>query len=163
MRNVSGGTLLLAMRFTSVAAGNATPIVFGINTGAGGRITIQRQTQLLLAAGRRLDGDSLANASSGAILDTNAAVYVARLNYAGTEAIARRNGTTVATNASFQTAGNSSDTDSARVTIGATNASTEPVAMILCEVLAYSRALSTAELLRAERYLAGRGRGITTA
>ena len=85
------------------------------------------------------------------------------LDYGNSDAFLYENGTLLNSNTSFQTDGNTSDTDSDFVHIGATGGGLGSfLDGFIGEIILYQRALSATERQRVERHL-GRKWGITVA
>jgi hypothetical protein len=114
----------------------------------------------LVVGGRRTDADSFAVAGEGPVLTDM--VLVGVLDYANSDAFLFRNGSQTASNTSFQTNGNTSDTNSDAVGVGSQADGSQPLAGFIAELIVYQRALSTAERQRVERSL-GRKWGIAVA
>jgi hypothetical protein len=112
--------------------------------------------------GRRLDADTLQTVATSALNTTTNYILRETLDYANSDLFAHVNGVQGATNASFQTAGNSEDSDSSYVMLGnqfnndAFTATVSGFAGTLCEWIAYKRALAAAESARVERYLSNK-------
>jgi len=114
----------------------------------------------LAVIGRRLDANGIAGvASLTSPLAAGSYIVTAVLDYATATALLYRNGTLLATNASFQTAGNTSDTDSTGFQVMGLGAYFYGQ---MGEIAAYTRRPSDAERLRLERYLGARW-GVTVA
>lgn len=161
LRNVPGATIIVAASLTSPLNQNLVHISTGA-VAAQVRASLIRNsgTNGLGAAGRRLDADSFAGAGYGA--GDGSDVYTAMLDYSNSDAFVFAGGLQQASNTSFQTSGNTSDTDSLGVSVFATTLGNNPCTGTLGEVLIYARALTAAERQRVERYL-GRKWGITVA
>jgi hypothetical protein len=109
--------------------------------------------------GRRLDADVLANVSSAGVIATGQTViHSGLLNYSSATASMRINGAVDGSSSTFQTAGNTSDTDSAFASVGALFNSFGNVQfcnVAIGEVLVYSGStLASQEVEAIERYLA---------
>jgi hypothetical protein len=158
LRNVGGGTAIVV---GSIAlSGNQNLVHFSNGTNsAQARFLIGRIGDVV-AAGRRLDADSFAQAGYAGVSGSN--VYAGILNYANSDAFLFANGTQQASNTSFQADGNTSDTDSLGVSLLGTPAGANLVTGTLAEVLLWPRVLTTNERQRVERYL-GNKWGITVA
>jgi hypothetical protein len=112
--------------------------------------------------GRRLDADTFLTATTSALATTQPYILRQTLDYANTDLFAHIDGTQSASNLSFQTAGNSPDSDSSYVMIGSqfTNDAFTSLAPYLdgtlCEWIAYKRALTASESASVERYLSNK-------
>lgn len=111
----------------------------------------------LMAVGRRLDADSaqVVSATPGFISNTPQ-VSTGLFNYATSDLYIRTNGAVVASNTSFQTDGNTSDTDSLAVAVGALSAGGANSSLdgLLSVVMLFTpqSAFTSSELLARERY-----------
>lgn len=113
--------------------------------------------------GRRLDSDTFNAVTLTGSADTNSNVLTGVLDYANSDAVLYENGSLLGSNTSFQTDGNTADTDSDYVHIGANIQGTAAFLYgFIGEVILYQRALSDAERQGVERYL-GHKWGITVA
>jgi len=139
-------------------------IAASVGTGTGARASIGTAFTApnnFTVGNRRLDADSSQAATAGSN-NTNANVFGGVLDYANAAAYLHLNGATVATNTSFQTAGNTSDTNSQAVKIGSDAGDVFNWRGWIGEIIIYQRALTAAERQRVERHL-GRKWGITVA
>lgn len=116
--------------------------------------------------GRRLDADALQSVSSSASISTSVrVVHSGILTYSSALAENRINGAIDGSSSSFQTSGNTSDTDSVGVRIaGIAGSSAFAPNISLCELLVYtpSTPLTAQQVSTIERYL-GRKWGVTVA
>jgi len=104
--------------------------------------------------GRRLNSDSFDSVALNGSVDTNSNVLTGVLDYANSDAFLYENGSLLGSNTSFQTDGNTFDTDSDAVAIGASPAGTSAFLNgFIGEIILYQRALSATERQRVERYL----------
>ncbi|WP_218965259.1 LamG domain-containing protein, partial [Nostoc linckia] len=105
--------------------------------------------------GRRLDGDSYAGIRGGTLATNTPLVHVGSMDYAATAARQWVNGTAQGENLTFQTSGNSSDTDATAVHIGS-NGSSDFLTGAIGELVVTKRPLTTGERQKLEGYLAHR-------
>jgi hypothetical protein len=159
LRDVPGATIVYVGSLAINDQQNLIQFSNGTNI-AQARALMGRITNFVVA-GRRLDADSFASAGQLAGGVTSG-VYTGVLDYANSDAFLFGNGTQLASNTSFQTAGNTSNTDSLGVSLFATPVGANLVTGTLGEVLIWPRALTAAERQRVERYL-GKKWGITVA
>ena len=166
-RNIAGLTMFAVHRTDSTPV-NANRHIFAFSTN-GNSAAFRAGVQILATSrfwqvgGRRLDADSFANANStSAAAQGTSFVSSGLFNYTGTTCTIWANGSQVATNASFQTSGNASDTASLAGTILANGAGANNYTGDFCELVIYQRALSTLERTVIERWLGAKW-GITVA
>ena len=161
LRNVPGATIIVAGSLSGSDAQNLVHVSSGTNA-AQARALMGRNNAVggFCAAGRRLDANSFAGAGYSA--GTGSDVYTSLLDYANSDAFVFAGGTQQASNTSFQTDGNTSDTASLGASLFGTPLGANLGTATLGEVLIYARALSATERQRVERYL-GRKWGITVA
>jgi hypothetical protein len=168
-RNVPGVTVFAVLRVDNTT----TRAIWTAGIGAGvnqfrGRVNFTSGTNFS-AGGRRLDADTFVTASSSIVTVTGNNHILRQTNdYANSDVFLHVNGTLRGSSTSFQTDGNSEDTDSSHLMLGGSFNSDAFTATgglhdgIMCEWIAYSRALTAAESARVERYLSGKY-GITVA
>lgn len=156
IRNAPGVTLVAVLSYTNNTVGRcavsiSTPTLgqnratIGVNVGGfAGYMT----------GGRRLDGDSFAAAGSATFSAATTLIQVGVLDYANSDAFSYINGSLNASNTSFQTNGNSSDTDSGALYIGQSGTLTNQMIGLIGEVIVTSGALSTQDRQLLEGYLA---------
>ena len=153
-RNVSGLTMIAVARsnlnntfrpiwHASTGTGTATRATFGVAFASPNNFFV---------GNRRLDADS-SQSVTASFSNTNANVLSGTLDYANAAATLHQNGSSIATNSSFQTAGNTSDTDSQGTRVGSDAGDTFNWRGWIAEILVYQRVLTTAERQRVERYL----------
>jgi hypothetical protein len=121
LRNVNGATLVAVAQFTTPLAGGALngPLLF---VGSG---VVEALRRLMLntnpspgtagtysLGGRRLDADAFANVSSPTEITANPVIWTGNADYANARVNTWLNGVADIVNATFQTSGNTSDTDS---------------------------------------------------
>lgn len=160
-RNVGGITMFAVMKKDTTANGL---LWFASRNGnnAQFRAGFQVSSGTWQVGGRRLDADSFDGNSYEATGRLGPAVASNVYDYANAKAFGYYNGALLATDDPFQTAGNTSDTDSDYVGIGSLASAVNIFAGYIAECIVYRRALSEAERKRVEAYL-GRKWGITVA
>lgn len=159
LRNVPGATIIAAYKwitnpttFCPVFLASTQPSATTTRSVLGGGLSSRK----LLSGGRRLDGDvSFAGAISAADNLTTYFVHSGVLNYANSDAFQYVNGALDGTNTSFQTDGNTENTDSNAITIGS-NSVSNFCNIDIAEILVFPTALSTVNRQRVERYLSGK-------
>lgn len=155
LNNVSGGTLLGVWRGT---AGNASAIVlfFSRNSSnAQARAQIQTTnpsgTTHYAAGGRRLDADGFQNITSSAAYSNNRAlIHTGVFDYANSDLFLFLDGAQEASNTNFQTAGNTSATNSNLVEVGASTANSFYTTGEIGLTAAFPSALTAAQRKRVE-------------
>jgi hypothetical protein len=164
-RNVSGGTAFVVGKIDAASGSQVFLAVSRNGSNAQARLVIDTDPAALSwrAGGRRLDADGFGAATVSGSWDTNVNVLTGLLDYGNSDAFLYENGTLLNSNTSFQANGNTSDTDSDAVHIGASGGGTSSfLDGFIAEIILYQRALSATERQRVERYL-GRKWGITVA
>jgi len=166
-RNVGGLTMIVVGTETNTLGGSTyTMMSFSVSASAGARAAIVRVSSTasfqFAAGGRRLDADSFALAGSAANQSAAATVLVGTFDYANSDAFLHKDGTLAGSNLTFQTNGNTADTDSQGVGLFASPTGTNLMSGSIAEVIVYQRSLTAAERQRIERALA-RKWGITVA
>jgi hypothetical protein len=156
LRNVAGATVFVVVKYSDIVGANRTSFFLSNGTATtSARIQIRTTTtpkyQVL---GRRLDADSSQNvASSQATSTTNFVVQSAFFNYQNTLLQQYINGAKDGEKTDFQTAGNTSDTDSQNSSIGSDGTPGNFLNGDIAEIIVYNRALNTSELAQVHRYL----------
>jgi hypothetical protein len=152
LRNVAGATVFLVVKYP---ANSTAMFPFAIRTNATTpRIQmLQSSANKFQTAGRRLDADTTITLTSTQSVTTNAVIQTAFADYQNTILRQFINGTIDGENLSFQTSGNTSDTDSNAISIGATAVPSFPLNGDIAEIIVYNRALNTSELSQVHRYL----------
>jgi len=165
LRNVSGATIIAAVKWDALSTVSLgyTAVLFSSGTGAtaarAALTSVAPVVNSLSVGGRRLDADSFARANGTGT--TNPRIASAVCDYANSDAFIYADGSLAGSNTSFQTTGNTSDTDSLAVSVGGGNGPNLLDGWI-GEVLVWPRVLTNAQRLQVERYL-GRKWGITVA
>lgn len=103
-------------------ATDSTIATFGTNAGTTRAqlvLNFNSTSRQAAVGGRRLDSDSFASSSLAlAFTDLENAVWGAELHWSSSDAHLRKNGARIASNTSFQTDGNTSNTDSGIIRVG---------------------------------------------
>lgn len=160
-RNVPGLSMFVVQKAETLSADMFLFYASRTTAASKSLVAYQHATSSFITGGRRLEADAFA--SVGFTANTNASVLAGVLDYANSDAFIYESGTLRNSTTSFQTDGNSSDSDSLAARIGANSAS--PLSYLngwIAEIVVYQRALATGERQRVERYL-GRKWGITVA
>jgi hypothetical protein len=159
LRNVSGVTVIAAYKW--ITSPTAYKSVFGVSTGdalrtrtvIGGGLASQKLTP----GGRRLDADGFQSITSTNNAPTTYFVHSVILDYANSDAFQYANNVIDGQSTSFQTSGNTSNTDSLVINIGSDLNSAAYCANIdIAEILVFPTALSDAERQNVELYLGGK-------
>jgi hypothetical protein len=148
-KNVSGLTMIVVAKYASATQQR----IVGIATNTAGitRALLGVSTTQWQVGGRRLDADSVVVVGGGAS-SNNYVIHSGVIRYSvATAGVFINSASQVDT--AFLTAGNSSNTDSASVSIGDGVSPSQPLNGDIAEVIIYQRALSTAERASVERYL----------
>jgi hypothetical protein len=156
LRNISGATVFKVCHLP--ADQNATLLLFTTPNSGLARVLQRRQSATGWSLlGRRLDADTSVNVTGGAHVSAPI-IFRNFADFQNTTVRLAVNAAEVASSTSFQTAGNTSDTASARVSFGGSTSDgitvTTPLNGAISEVIIYRRALTTAEIARVEGYLA---------
>lgn len=153
LRNVAGATVFAVVKYS--ASGVLMRSIFiSNNIGTGqSRLTIGiLPDNKIQIGGRRLDANSFESADSANAISNIFLMHSGILDYANAKAFQYRNGTLDGTDDPFQTAGNTSDTNSVYITIGA-NDTNQLLNGSIAEIIVYNRALNTSELAQVHKYL----------
>jgi hypothetical protein len=165
LRNVSGGTMVLARLVTSLATDqNAMAISSGTVADQNRAVLDATTAGLWRVGGRRVDGTSFETVTAAGAAVNNMVVQCGRLNYASALAANFINGSLVGSESAFQTAGNTSDTASLRMRVFS-NANTVASGFTsgpVTDLCLYNRALTNAQIFSLSRYFAGRTGGAVT-
>jgi hypothetical protein len=152
-KNVAGATIFIAVKYSATAV-NASSFFASNGTSATiARIQIRTTTTpRYQVTARRLDADSSQNVGSNqATSTTNFVIHSAFFNYQNTLMQQYINGTLDGEKTDFQTAGNTSNTDSLAIFLGRVSATY--LTGDIAEIIVYNRALNTSELAQVHRYL----------
>lgn len=161
LRNVGGGSVFVVRKCNSYAT---TTLNFSITTSSSGAIRLysaQLSTSKVRTSAKRLDADATANLDSTTSTFSDFDILGHVVDYANSNAYFYLNGLLDASSTTFLTDGNTSDTNSAVVTVGAfTNSSY--LNGDIAEVIVYNKALTATEISNVNRYLGWKW-GITIA
>jgi hypothetical protein len=155
LRNLAGSTTFFFGRY-AVTPTTTMPVI-QIQSGTGGSRLLfggGLVASKFTAHGRRLDADSLtaAGVSAQNIVPNALVIQCVRIDYSAASSAQYINGVIDGSNATFQTAGNTSNTASLGVSIGAGGAA--PFNGLFGEIVVIPTALSTQDRQRMEGYLA---------
>jgi hypothetical protein len=161
LRNVAGATVFCVWKYNVVPiSGNfVAPFVVSNGTVLGtGRLSMGTNlgTTKIFAGGRRLDADALQRVDSIIDVNTTPFVQTAVLDYANSDIFQFINGSLQGSSTSFQTNGNTSDTDSINIHIGSHSGASNFANIDIAEIIVFSIALSTEQRQSIERYLANK-------
>jgi hypothetical protein len=160
-RNVGGVSVFFVAVEDNILSGQTLfQITIGGSTSTARFSFIPSGATLRMAA-RRLDLDAAAVITSST-RSTAPRVFSCIADYANASGFLYGEGSVAASSTSFTSAGNTSNTDSGAVAVGAQGSGGEPFDGGFGELVIYRRALPTAERQRVERYL-GRKWNITVA
>ena len=157
--NNKAGLTAFAVSAT-VSATSAAAAVANLTTGtsdSAGRILLARGstgTGVVYGGGRRLDADANQTVTNNANFGTGYLISGVINDYANSDCFVWVDGTAVGSTATFQTAGNTSATNSQAFNIGATGANQTPFTGRTAEVVLVSIALGTVDRQKLEGYLA---------
>ena len=157
LRNVNGATLAAVVNYTNNSVSRA---VCSVSTATAGQtrasLLVNNTTATgYLTGGRRLDANSFQLSGSSTFSAATPVIQIGVLDYANSDAFSYINGNLDATNTSFQTDGNTSDTNSAALYIGGSaTGSTNPLLGSVAEIVIIQSALNTAQRQNLEGYLA---------
>jgi hypothetical protein len=166
LRNVPGATMIAT--FAHFAGEGSNRLAAFVSTGANAesaRLSLLRRNSNQTGGGvRRLDADTILEQSVAHTL-TQTAIFVNRAEYAaGTQSIYRNGAIAIGPTSLPGGAGNSSDTDSLAISLGANGVGNLPMGGTLRNSAIFNRALTDAEIRGVSRFLARRARaGITVA
>lgn len=161
LRNVGGATVFAVVKYPANGIQNETFFVAN-NAGNTRFLLYQRSVSNFFAVGgRRLDSDATQNALSTTTTDsTKFFIHTGELDFLNSDAYQYLNGTIDGTNTSFQTNGNSSDTDSTYIRISGSSGSL--LNGDIAEIIVYNRSLTNTEISYVHKYLSVKW-GITIA
>lgn len=155
VRNVTGGTLIAVHRPLAIATGQQV-FMFSSGTNAFANrlgLAAGATAAALEFGGRRLDSNSFQAVGNNSGTANTPYVHVGVVNYTNATATMYVNGIVAASSSSFQTGGNSDNTDSLAVSLFNNGGGTSVYPGAIAEVLVYPRALSAAEVSAISRYL----------
>jgi hypothetical protein len=155
LQDVAGATSYVVVRGTFSANFSTLCTITANNTASTSRAALFGHAGTMRAGGRRLDANSFQSVDSGAVVNNTAYQVGGLYDYANADLKVRVNGTSTTRSGGFQTAGNTSNTDS-RVMVGANDNGNEPYAGSICEVVVFSRVLTAAELDLLESYFSSK-------
>jgi hypothetical protein len=155
LQNIAGATSYVVVRGTYSSNFSTFCTITRDNSINLSRAALFGHAGTMRAGGRRLDADSFQSADSGAVVNNTAYQVGGLYDYANADLKIRVNGTSTTRSGGFQTAGNTSNTDS-RVVVGANDNGTETYAGSICEVVVFSRVLTAAELDLLESYFSSK-------
>lgn len=157
LNNVAGVTMFAVGAGSSATVSSSQQLFAVANSSGPSRATLNRDaTNTYTAGGRRLDANSFAG-TSGGTTSTNLFIQAGVLDYASAIATLYLNGSALSTLNPFQTAGNTSATDSAAIRVFSGPGT--PVNFfpgLLAEVLVWRRVLTAAERNQVISYLGRR-------
>jgi len=157
-RNVGGGTVFVVKKvnptgnqqfsFSAMRGGTNT---FGGRINLGSSVTDNKY----ILTGRRLDADSSQILYSTRSADNIFTILTGLFDYSNSNAYLYNDNVLLSSSTSFQTDGNSSDTNSVVIKIGATDSvSTFFLSGDIAEIIVFNRTLTTQELKNVHYYLA---------
>lgn len=152
-RNRAGLTIFVVHKSGSTSG---TRNIFSASSGAGAaasRITLRREGQTHRLVVRRLDGDSAATLDGSSLSTTNWILSTVVMDWSQGDGFLFLNGASDASNTSLTTSGNTSDTDSVALAVGAMSNSTGFHQGDIAEIRIYTRALNTVERMLVEHDL----------
>jgi hypothetical protein len=160
-RNVAGVTIFGAWKYITLPNSGDFRVSFTISNGiANGASRAAVGTNLgttkLFAAGRRLDANALQRVDSTANASTAPFIHSAVFDYANSDLYQYVNGSLDGSTTSFQSDGNTSDTDSVSVRVGSHTGTGNFTNIDMAEIIVFPRALSTTERQAVERYLSNK-------
>jgi hypothetical protein len=149
-RNVSGVTMIAVVKYATGGADQRLCLI-GTNSASNVRAGISSMSSQYRTSGRRLDSDSAQGSNAGTVTGSFA-IQAGIFRYSVATAGVGVN--SVVSDFAFQTAGNASDTDSARTAIGVDLQLTGNFLNgDIAEIIVYQRAISVEERNSVERYL----------
>jgi hypothetical protein len=156
-RNIGGLSYFAVASSTTVSGGNYRTI-FDLNTGSGlDRASFYVRESTIEVSGRRLDTNLYQAHTNGTPSINTAFILCALFNYsAAALSVGFNGGALTSRSGGFQTAGNTSNTDSTLITMGASDAlgSSTPFTGYVSEFIAIRSILSDANRQKLEGYLA---------
>lgn len=150
-RNVSGATLFIVKKNTNYS-NTANIFLASTTTATSSRILVQTATTPINSfGGRRLDADAFASVTDSPSATTNFQIFNGVIDYANSDIYMYVNNALRGSSTSFQTNGNSSDTNSASIgfSVGLATYFTGDIG----EVLLFNRKLDATEISNIYNYL----------
>lgn len=153
LNDVSGVTLFAAVKANTIMSGTTIRPAIYFSRGGGQQVRagIGVSGDKLTIGGRRLDGDSYKSITEGSYAPGEVMVISGYIDYANATAKLFKNGTEIGSDTSFQTAGNTSNTDSQSVAIG--RYPSYGFDGFVAEIAMYDSVLSDADRQAVETYL----------
>jgi hypothetical protein len=150
LNNTAGSTLSVTIKFTNTSGGNRSALAFSTGVGTT-RSSVDMTASGYSAGGRRLDANSFQSVTSaGGQSATRTLIQTAVFDYANAALTLFLDGTSSASSASFQTAGNTSNTNSTSVNVGCSAVGTQFGEADIAEVVAFNSALNASQRKRME-------------
>jgi hypothetical protein len=155
-RNVGGGTLFAVRKCAANPTAAQDVFRANISGNIGSRIffNVGFNSGKSNAGGRRLDADGFVGiASSNNVSTTNFEIQSAVYDFINTDLYLYIDGATAASNTSWLTTGNTSNTDSSGIFVGGNSGGANAFNGDIAEIVAFNRALTTSEREQVEAYL----------
>jgi len=149
LRNVAGATVFVVAKYVGTASNRRSFAILRNGDDANRLALFKLTTNVYQIGGRRLDTDSFQGANSTTSATDNFILHTNLTNYQSTLLQQYVNGSLDGQSTSFQTSGNTSDTDSSAILVGSTTFNGD-----IAEIIVYNRVLNTSELAQVHRYLA---------
>lgn len=149
LNNIAGSTLSVTIKFTNTSG---TRTAFAFSTGPGlTRAGVDMTASGYSTGGRRLDANSFQSVTSaGGQSATRTLIQTAIFDYANAALTLFLDGASSASSTSFQTAGNTSNTNSTNVRVGCSAVDTQFSEADIAEVVAFNSALTASQRKRLE-------------
>lgn len=152
-RNVPGATIIAVYLYRSFIVGSSKAVLTISTPNGNNRISLGTALGKIHCGGRRLDLDSYQQIVTNYDQPVDTILnHSARINFASATISQKINSSMVNAETTFQTAGNTSDTDSSFIGIGANSTGLAPANINLYALLVVPRALSDDEILNVENY-----------
>lgn len=153
LKNVNGAFICAGVRYLGTASGYITIFEADIGTSASDRTGLYiKSTSAIEAGGRRLDADAYQGLEVTSI-PTLTNVLSGVFDYQNAQLYARVNGVQTQRGGGFQTAGNTSNTDSQAITIGAAGASAYLNGRIYFPLVVLGRTATATEIANMESFI----------
>ena len=152
LRNVSGATIFTVVKYPANVSTNYSVSIVSGTTGARASLAQTASTKTAML-GKSLDADALTTVSSTATLLNNFNIQHGIFDYANGDAFLYLNNALEASSATAFTNGNTSNTQSVSINIGALSGTGSFLTGDIAEVLVYNRALTTVETSQIYTYL----------